>query len=320
MPYGVSDAIWIMLPPDDQAQIMAEWQASQGGGGTGGAIPASWPSDQPPPDPYFLDLGLSTPEEQQQALAELFNSGYTYEQFVSEFFGGDVQQYDGSGGGGYIPPIGPPGGGVPQAAKFSEIDLAVPGAPAWWKALSPDVTNPISSYQTLSNLLIPFLSPEDQQTVSANLFQMNPDQFSFYDPELLERGGIPSEITPDIRSRFFTGERANKALEAFDRLLEVSGKTGEDFGPGYSYLRSLADVFTDFGLTSGASQLSETQQGQLLSALDPLLAQSKSDPSLKAFGPIAQSFSLPFFSGGSLTGKVKNQFGDLISPPNPRYY
>jgi len=311
-----------MLTPEDQAQAMAEWQANQGGGGTGG-YDQTGPSESPggqPVDP--LDEILLNPDYWKQILDIAGGTGIPAGSILG--YASGYGDFPGTGGGsGYfqdIPDDPFSGVGAPPKATFSEIDLPVPGAPEWWKALAPDVTNPLSSYQTLSNLMIPFLSPEDQITASANLFQTDPEQFSFYDPELLERSGIPSEITPDMRSRFFTGERAQKALNAFDRLLEVSGKTGEDFGPGYNYLRSLADVFTDFGLTSGASQLSETQQGKLLSALDPLLAQSKSDSSLKAFGPIAQSFSLPFFSGGSITGKVKNQFGDLINPPNPRYY
>jgi len=122
-----------------------------------------------------------------------------------------------------------------------------------------------------------------------------------------------------MRTEFFTGERAQDTLDAFDQLLSISGKSADDFGPGYDYLRGIADTFTDFGLTSGASQLTETQQGQLLAALDPQLAQSKSGK-LAAFGPLAQSFSNPFFSAGSLTGKVRNQFGDVIEPPNPRYF
>jgi hypothetical protein len=101
--------------------------------------------------------------------------------------------------------------------------------------------------------------------------------------------------------------------------LDISGKEADDFGPGLSFLRSIADTISSFGLTSGASQLTETQQMQMLAGLDPLLAQTKSDQ-LSAFGPLARSFANPFFSAGSLTGTAKNTFGDVIRPGNPRYY
>lgn len=231
----------------------------------------------------------------------------------NEDTGGFVSNVDFGGGG---------GGGAPlqrDPATFSEYDYNVPGAPEWWRALKPDNLNPISEYQTFANLLLPFLSPEDQLTTATNLYQSDPDQFSFYNPETLDRAGVPSEITPDIRRSFFSGDRAQKALGAFDELLRVSGKTGEDFGPGYNYLRGLADTLQDFKLTSGASQLTETQQGSLLSALDPMLAQTQ-NKNLGAFGAISRSFVNPFFSAGSLTGKVRSKFGDVIQPPNPRYF
>ena len=225
--------------------------------------------------------------------------------------------------GGFLSERPPSSAGLPsppgiQNAVFSDADINIAGAPDWWRALAPDVYNPLSEYQTFSNLLIPFLSPEDQRTAASNLFQSDPEQFSSYNPELLGSVAPPSEITPSLRRQFFSGERATKALGALDRLLEVSGKSAEEFGPGYNFLRGIADAMSDMKLTSGASQLTETQQSQLLSTLDPLLAQTKSKQ-LSAFGPIARSFVNPFFSAGALTGEVKNRFGQLIQPPNPAY-
>jgi len=228
-------------------------------------------------------------------------------------------------GGGFIGPsddFSGGGGGRPQTASkavFSEADINFAGAPEWWRAMVPDTNNPMSNFQTLSNLLIPLLSPEDQRTVATNLHQSDPEQFGLYDPELLDPTQIPGEITPELRRTYFTGERAQDALGAFDQLLASTGKEAKDFGPGYNYLRSIADTIQDFGLTSGANQLTETQQGQLLSQLDPLLAQGKSG-ALSAFGPLSRSFANPFFSAGALTGTTKNQFGDVIRPGNPRYY
>jgi len=323
VPYGISDQVWQYLDPQTQQGIIDAYGGSTQVGGSGGAVPGSWPDDQPLPDPYLLDLGYSTPESQQQALAEIMGAGYTYDQFIEEFFGSgtstSTQSGSSGGGGGFIQDIGPAGPLAPISATFSPYEHQIASAPEWWKALAPDVINPVSEYQTLSNLLIPFLSPEDQRTVATNLYQSNPTQFSHLNPELLEGLQPATEITPQLRTQFFTGERAQNALTAFDELLSISGKSPDDFGPGYNFLRGLADTVKDYRLTSGASQLTETQQGQLLSALDPMLAQTESRE-LSAFGPLARSFVNPFFSAGSLTGQVRNKFGDLIRPPNPRYF
>ncbi len=301
-----------------------------GGGGGGGLSPGG-----PTPDQLysmqldFLNEWLGSAEFQTNAFDEQGNAigsglplglplDFDAKSALDDLgFAG----FGGGEGGGFIQDTRITGGGgasLPAEAIFSEIDIPVAGAPEWWKALNPDVLNPISEYQTFSNLLIPFLSPEDQRTTASNLFQSDPDQFSFYDPEILSTLAPPSEITPELRQQFFSGDRAQKALDSFDRLLDISGKTAEDFGPGYNFLRGIADTLRDVKLTSGATQLTGGQQNQLLSALDPQLA-GTSARELSAFGPLARSFANPFFSAGSLSGEVKNRFGQLIKGPNPAF-
>ena len=223
--------------------------------------------------------------------------------------------YGGGGytGGGYSEPEPPP------EAKFSAYDAGISGAPAWWKALQPDIINANSEYQTLANLMIPFLSPEDQLTVASQLFQSDEQQFAHLNPELIGREGVVTEPTGDIATRFLSGERASDVLGSFDRLLQVSGKEQKDFGPGYTFLRGLADTVEDFKLTSGATNFTEAQYSELLAALDPQLAQTESNQ-LSAFGPISRAFVTPFFSGGSLTGKARNKFGDIVPVRNRRWF
>lgn len=316
MPYGVSAQVWQYLPEDDKAQIIKEYNASQ----SPTAEPADTYDDFGYPVPVTYDeFGMpsnATSEQIQQAQGQ-------YENWLNALAmggavgHGPVEGGYGSGTGGFLQEYsGPP---APVKTTFSDANLSIVGAPSWWKGLKPDQLNPISEYQTLSNLLIPLLSPEDQMTVATNLYQSDPEAFAHLNPEELTRTAPPVEITPEIRQRFFTGERAQQALDAFDQLLTLSNFKPEDFGPGYNFLRGLADTVQDFSLTSGASQLTETQQDQLLSALDPQLAQTEGG-ALSAYGPLARSFVNPFFSAGSLTGKVKNRFGDMIRPPNPAYF
>ncbi len=209
---------------------------------------------------------------------------------------------DGFGGGGFGG--GGNGGGFgpspePQTAKFTDLGAQIEGAPEWWKALSPDIFNPISQYQVLTNWLIPQMSQFDQDIAGTNLFQSDPEQFAAYNPELRGAPGAAPEITDELRNQFFVGSRGKRSLSALDQLLSLSGKEAKDFGPGYNYLRSIADAMADVKLTGGASTLTETQMTQLLGTLDPLMAQGKSNQ-LSAFGPLSQTLVNPFFSAGPL--------------------
>ncbi len=300
MPYGVSAKLWARLPEDDKAAIKAEYEAGlapppvdsnlQPADAGGAGIPAD-PLDEILLDPdkwkAVLDFASGTGLGTGTVMGEL--TGYKpYDFGEDSTYFSETPSLDKDGGFGPLPPT-----------TFSDINLSVAGAPEWWKAVAPNQYNPLSEYQTLTNLFIPFLSPEDQRTVAANLYQSDSKQFEFYDPETLELGAPPPSITPDIRQRFLSGQRATQALGSLDRFLQITGKKAEDFGPGYNFLRGIADTVSDFGLTSGAEQFTETQQSQLRSALDPLLAQVKSK-NLAAFGPLAKSFAAPFFSAGSL--------------------
>lgn len=217
--------------------------------------------------------------------------------------GGDDYYGGGGGGGGGGGEFGPPS--EPQTAKFTDLGAQIEGAPEWWKALSPDIFNPISQYQVLTNWMIPQMSQFDQDIAGTNLFQSDPEQFAAYNPELRGAPGVAPEITDELRSQFAVGRRGRRSLSALDQLLSLSGKEAKDFGPGYNYLRSISDAMADTRLTGGASSLTETQMTQLLGTLDPLLAQGKSNQ-LSAFGPLSQTLVNPFFSAGPLRpGKLE---------------
>ena len=229
--------------------------------------------------------------------------------------------YGGSGamGGGYPESPGYAEPEPPPEAKFSAYDAGISGAPAWWKGMTPDIINANSEYQTLANLMIPFLSPEDQLTVASQLFQSDEQQFAHLNPESIGREGLVTQPSADIATRFLSGGRASDVLNSFDRLLEVAGKEQKDFGPGYTFLRGLADTVEDFKLTSGAMNFTEAQYAELLAALDPQLAQTENNQ-LSAFGPLSRAFTSPFFSGGSLTGRARNKFGDVVPVRNRRWF
>jgi hypothetical protein len=222
--------------------------------------------------------------------------------------------------GGWFYPPPPSGGGRrgPGKIKWSEFDIPVAGAPDWWKALKPSRWTPESEYIALTNLMMPFLSPEDQRQVGTHLFQMLPEDFGHLDPETLDIPAPAAPLGTDIRSQFQQASRGGNAINVLEALLGTVGRERKDFGPGYNYLRSLADVIGDFG---GAGNLpTRTQRTQFRAALDPLLAQSKSGP-LQAYQGLARSLTNPFFSAGLLDPVMKNRAGQSwYGSPNPSWF
>lgn len=225
---------------------------------------------------------------------------------------GSGQGTGGAGGAGDTGPVGPSG---PPPLTWDQ-KYSVAGAPSWWKGLVPSQLDPNTEYLMLLNSLIPFMSPEDQRTAASNIARTGAssggstfDAFRSYDPanNPLPTAPIPDQMAGDIRNQFTGQDRANSILGTLNQLATIMGKSQTDFGPGYSYLRDLAATERDYGGTQAAPQ-TRRQYLQEVSALDPLLAESKGQ-ALSAYGPAAQMLTQPFFSGGPLRNATKLQGG-----------
>lgn len=216
-----------------------------------------------------------------------------------------------------FPPLGNGGGPTgPGEIIWEEIDVNIPDAPDWWKALAPSQWTPTTEYIALSNLLLPFLSPEDQRTISSNIFSTVPKYFEHLDPERLTIPP-PPDITPSLRSKFQTAQRAQYTLNALENIANVTGRERTEFGPGYNYLRQVADVLADFG----GRPPTKAEQQAALGALDPLLAQGKGSRELGAFGPLARALTQPFFSAGLLRPISQTRAGERrFGAPNPALF
>lgn len=65
MPYGVTDALWNMLPPDDQEAVRIGWEASQQ------APTDTPPAAAPPPEPQTIPApGVALPDGGPPAVAQ----------------------------------------------------------------------------------------------------------------------------------------------------------------------------------------------------------------------------------------------------------
>ncbi len=222
-----------------------------------------------------------------------------------------------------------------EEVKWNAFGGDYPNAPSWWRPMAPSVVNDATEYMAVMNMMIPYLSPEDQRTVVSNLYQMDAKNFGHLDPSKID-WNIPWNLNQGISfkdqgpkdqgenmsypttggrnyQQYFTSQlRASDAVEALRALAKQSGKSEKDMGAGFRYLQTLLDAGKSFGSLNPKTGENQTrrQQLQYMGAVDPLLSQSSSaGSSLGAFGPLAQMLANPFFTAGQLMPLTKNQDG-----------
>lgn len=206
------------------------------------------------------------------------------------------------------------GGGTGGDVTWSE-GFSLGNAPSWWKGFMPsDMSNPQAGYAAMLNALLPSLSTEDQRIVAGNLARMFPDTFGSYSPEGNQSFAPATQLSTEMIRQFTSKERGQGILDALTKMMQASGKTEKDMGPGYSYLRQIASAMRDFGGASGESQ-TRMQYMNFLGAMDPLLGESKGQE-LAAFSPIASMLATPFFSAGQLQPVTKTATGYRFGQAN----
>lgn len=218
-----------------------------------------------------------------------------------------VIYYGGGGGGG----TGEAGEPAPVPITWSE-KYQLPGSPGFWKGMMPSQWTPETEFAAMANALIPYLSPEDQRSMSSNLSRLFPDAFGNYSPEKTQfpEPQAPG-IAPATSTYFQSAQRASDILSALDKMKEVSGQEESKFGPGYQYLRHLATTMKDFGAAPGAQNMSRRQMVNMFGALDPLLAESKGQQ-LGAYEGVAKSLTQPFFTAAQLLNVGKDESGNWV--------
>ena len=198
--------------------------------------------------------------------------------------------------------------GTPAAEApvvWSTFDAGIPNAPSWWKAMKPDKINPTSEWLASMNMMIPYLSAEDQKTVAATLYQQDSKNFGYL--KGVAEGKPAPTVDENTRNWFTSASRASSAASALDKLAAAMKKGDNDFGAGYKYLKTLFQTVQNFGGgNSPLNQQTRAQQMQAMGALDPLLGQSSgTSGTLAAFGPLAKAFASPYFSGGQISPMYK---------------
>jgi len=190
-----------------------------------------------------------------------------------------------------------------------EEKYQVEGAPDWWRGFIPSRNDPQSEYASLLNSMIPYMSPEDQRYTASVLYRLYPETFTSYNPETMGMPPIPTDMTTDINRWMTSLDRANALLATLDKVKAVSASDAK-FGPGYAYLNQLGSVLRDFGAAAGNGQ-TRTQYRQMMSALDPLMAETKQED-LSAYSTLTRMLAQPYYSAGSVTPTTQLQSGETI--------
>ena len=206
-------------------------------------------------------------------------------------------------GGGYTPPPPP---------KW-KAGYAVKDAPTWWKGLVPDRFTGATAYAATMNALIPYLSEEDQRTVASNLSRTGGPFKKLYNPEKVNFEKPKSKLSGRDRSYYTSAERAQTILGTLRKMQKAAKKAGAgSAGAGYKYLRHVANVAEDFGGKSSFGRVQTRQQYlQMISALDPLLAEAKSGK-LSSYGSAARMITNPYFTAGAVVPVRKDQAGNYV--------
>lgn len=195
---------------------------------------------------------------------------------------------------------------------WSTFDGGISNAPPWWKAMMPSAMNDATEYLASLNMLIPFLSPEDQRTVASNLYAQDATNFGHLNPEstklLLPMG---DGLSTGTKRMFTDAVHARNALAALTKLAGAVGKSDADLGTGYRYLRSILNLGDQYGGDSAKGNAQTRRQYiEMMSALDPLIAQSKTQQ-LAPYESLVKMLTTPFFSKGQLTPIYKDANGQV---------
>lgn len=205
------------------------------------------------------------------------------------------------------------GGGTPDGPTadpapggWYQYGHTVEGAPDWWKAMAHTDLDERRGWLAQLNLMIPYLTAEDQRTAARILYQEEPEGFGHLAPDLTSFGAIAQDLGKADRAKWLGGGRAQGILEAIESLQTEVGKSDADMGSGFRWLQNVGQALKDFGGQEGRGP-SKTDYRKLLAAWNPLQEQAP-----EGFGQMGRMALMPFFSGDELMPMSQTFAGDKI--------
>jgi len=225
--------------------------------------------------------------------------------------GGGGRGFGGGGGGG--------GGSSSGGVNWSLLETEVEGAPDWWVNKIPNQRTDTTQYLMFINSLIPYLSPEDQRSMAAYLYQVDPKAFAEYNPDTTEFPAPPLSLDTATRFRYTSAERANQAMSTLQNVVDATGFDMNKLGPGYQFLQNVLSMLSDYGGESEENQQTRAQAAQQYAGIKSLL-DSATGKDLSPYSALASALSNPYFTAGRVTPISKSGDDYIFGEVNPRLF
>ena len=216
-----------------------------------------------------------------------------FQRYVESLMGGAGGGDVGTGGypsaGGYPAPRRPIALAAPAEITWSKFDYRPKNAPSWWNAMKPSAGGPETEQIALMNMMIPFLSPQDQRAVASRLATALPKYFGEYG-----KAGIPSRYEPSEQQQEYmlSAQRANEAMTAAVAYSKAMGK--EEMGSPYQFMQQVLGGIRAEVPTEG--RMSRGQYMGLMERMAPLYGDT-------SMGGMAQMMAEPGYEQSILPGK-----------------
>ena len=229
-----------------------------------------------------------------------------FQRYMETLMAGDVGAGTDGGTGGY-----PSAGGYPSMPRapveitWSTFDYRPKNAPSWWKAMKPSATGPEIEQIAMMNMMIPFLSPQDQRAVASRLAIALPKQFGEYG-----KADIPSRYEPSEQQQEYmlSAQRASEAMSAAAAYSKAMGK--EEMGSPYQFMQQVLGGIRAEVPTGG--RMSRGQYMGLMERMAPLYGDT-------SMGGMAQMLAEPGYEQSILPGR-KQQGKFYWGQANPLLY
>lgn len=229
------------------------------------------------------------PKTQEQVLS-LFYDYVAYPTTEPARGGGGYYDGGGYGYGGY--------GGYEEEPEvtvtWQEFQSGAEGAPGWWQAMKPSELTEESELLASMNMIIPYMSPDDQVTLGMWLYQIDPVAFAHLANLQPDDPRAPTDL--DLQELMSSGRMAN-AIIALQNLAGTMGKTGEEMGTGFRFLMNLLQTKQSYTGAEGEYQ-SRAQALALQKMMDQMASGATKE--LAPYKSAAQFLSRPSFVGGQL--------------------
>lgn len=178
-----------------------------------------------------------------------------------------------------------------------------PKAPDWWKSAINT-----SAVASASNALLPYMAPNDTRLTADWLARNNPTQFGTY--ANLNLPSAPTRFAGQERNAFLSKERAQNALTSLENMRVLTGKTPEQMGAGYSFLKNIIGVLNQFG-GDAENGMSRAQYNQMQTLVNQMLTEAKGTNGLEQYGSLAETFFYP--TGTDTFATRKTASGKTVS-------